>query len=362
MPGQSIREHLGAVVLLALVLITGLASCARAPGSLILSDETASLDRGQLETAAAPLLARGATVIVLVADRSSAPGDDLTRRLDEAGLLTGGQVAANALVIYVNYAPRYSELRAGTRWSGRLSNATLRTIRTTVLNPALQQAELTAGVTATLEAFEARIANPPLIERLVRGVAAVMLVGFLLIVLAISPLGVRLGRWWRSSPPGRLVQWLRDQTPAGQRRLSRIIQATRLRMDDRADYARSWCRAARASAQREAVEALTARLNALDQQRRALTSSAQTGRSLQAEMDQLAVAYERLGSDAARLAPAQPQPGSKRKQRASASSPFIADSSSTTPGTRDASTSDHAADWDSGSFTDSGPSSDGGPW
>ncbi|NTV63993.1 MAG: hypothetical protein HGA65_10720, partial [Oscillochloris sp.] len=196
----------------ALIIVLFLAGCAAAPARLVLSDDHEVLDRALVAQAAAPLLSRGATVAVIVAAQSDASGDDVTRRLGAAGLLVNDQIAPGVLAIYVSYTPRYSELRAGTRWSEMLPDSTLRTIRMSLLNPALRDATPTAGVVATLESLEVALASPPLIERIWHAIGLVVVAGFILVGLVISPLGEQLGRWWSRSPPGRLVQWLVDQT------------------------------------------------------------------------------------------------------------------------------------------------------
>jgi hypothetical protein len=350
-----------AMAVAALALIAFLGGCATAPGSLVLSDETGSLDRAQVEAAATPLLARGARVAVLVA-ADGGMGADLTRRLGEAGLLEGGQVAPDTLVLYVSYAARYSELRAGARWSRRLPDTALREARTALLNPALRDERLLAGVVTTLQALEARIAHPPLAERLATGFSLVVMAGVILAVLAPSPLGERLGRWWRRTPPGRLARWLGDQTPPGRRRLERTIRLTRARMEDRAAYARSWCRAAVAGPQGAEAAALMARLRVLDQERDALTSTGRMDRPLEEAMDRLARAYQTLGHEAWRLAPAQREPSSKRKKGGTARRNFTTGASFTAASGAASPPHDGSPTWDGGLSGDSGPSSDGGSW
>lgn len=354
------RGVLRALALAALIAL--LAGCTPAPGRLVVDDETGALDRAQAERAAAPLVARGATVAVLVAARGDETGADLARRLAAAGLLEGGQVAPGALALYVSYEPRYSELRAGARWSGRLPDGTLREVRTAALNPALREGRLAAGVAATLAALEERIANPPLVERLSRGLLWVVLGAFALAAVAVSPLGERLGGWWRRSPPGRLARWLGDRTPSGRRRLERIVRTTQLRLEDRVEYARSWCRAAAAGPRRGEAEPLMGRLKDLDHERGALSRAGLEGRALEAAMDRLAWAYEALGHEAARLAPAEPARKSRRG-RGAASSAFIAGAATDgASGAGSPSSSDSSSGWDGGGGVDSGPSSDGGSW
>jgi hypothetical protein len=363
-PAISVAHGISRVLtLVALALLGLVAGCAAAPGSLLLSDETGSLDRAQVEAAATPLVARGAQVAVFVAARGDATGADLTRRLDAAGLLADGQIAPAALALYVSYEPRYSELRAGTRWSKRLPDAVLHETRTELLNPALRAEQLDAGVAATLQALAARGATPLPGERIVAGLAYGLGAGLVLVVLALSPLGARLGRWWRRSPPGRLAQRLGDQTPSGRRRLERSVRTARWRLEDRAAYARSWCRGAAAGPQAAEAAPLQARLQDLDQERAALAQAEGQGRTLLEAMDRLTWAYTLLGHEAARLTPARPQPKARPgKKRASAGRAFSAGASAPTDSTRSAPHSDSASTWDGGSAGDSGPSSDGGSW
>lgn len=198
----------GMPILLTIVLVTLWSACATTPGKLVLRDETSALDPAQVAAAAAPLLARGAIVAIVVVERGDDTGEDLTRILAAEGLLANSQVIPEALVMYVSYEPHYSELRAGTRWSARLPDAALREIRTSVLNPALRADRLGAGVADTLATAENRLANPPLLERIGTWATGVVLAGLALFAFVLSPAGARLGHWWRRSPPGRLARWL----------------------------------------------------------------------------------------------------------------------------------------------------------
>lgn len=349
-------------ILLAVALAALLAGCAAAPGRLLISDGAEALDPAQLEAAAAPLVARGAAVAVFVVPAGDATGADLTRRLDAAGLLAGGEITPAALAIYVSFEPRYSELRAGTRWSRSLPDAALREARSGVLNPALRDGRAGEGVAATLQALEARLASPPLIERLAAAAGAVVVAAFALAALAISPLGAGLGRWWRRSPPGLAARWLGDRTPAGRRRLERIVRTTRLRLDDRVEFARSWCRPLAAAPRSDQAAALLERLKALDAERAALDRGGASGRRLEEAMDRLARAYEALGHEASRLAPARPPAKSRRRQPAPG--PALIGEAPASAGGAAAPASDSGASlWDGGgSSSDSGPSSDGGTW
>jgi hypothetical protein len=351
-----------AMALAALAFAVLLGGCGPTSGRLVLSDELATLAREEVEVAAAPLRARGATVAILVIARGDDTGADLTERLGAAGLLEGGQVAPDTLALYISYEPRYSELRAGSRWSRLLPASALREIRTTTLNPALRREAPTGGVVATLEALEARLGRPPLIEQVSQALGVVVAAAVAVAVLALSPLGERLGRWWRRSPPGRFTRWLGDQTPGGRRRLERIIRTTRQRMEDRAAYARSWCKAV-AGQQRAEAAALQTRLKALEREREALTGGARRGRALEEAMDRLAWEYETLGHAAARMVPPSTPAKGKRKHSSSDISTSAAGVAATTPGAdSSSSTSDSSPTWDATGSGDSGASSDGGAW
>lgn len=344
----------------ALVLIMLLAGCAAVPGRLLVRDESGLLDQAQIEEAAAALLARGAVVGVFVAAQGDATGDDFQRSLAAAGLLDRDQIAPEVIALYVSFAPRYSELRAGADWSARLPDAALREARTQLLNPALRAGQPGAGLAATLLALDQQLAGPSLSER----VAALPLTAWLALsvvaLLVAILMGRLLGDWWRRSPPGRLAQWLGDQTPRGRRKLAQRLKATQQRLEQRAEYARSWCRAIGRAKGNDSAAPLLERLKQLDQERAALRQADLQGRARERATEQLSGAYEQLGHAAARLVPSPPQPARPRRARAAPgghaiSSGFVDASSYTT--------SDSSPAWDSGSSNDTGsPSSDGGAW
>ncbi|HWQ15338.1 MAG TPA: TPM domain-containing protein, partial [Roseiflexaceae bacterium] len=124
--------------LLAPLLAALLAGCATAPGRLVAVDDAGRLDRARVEAAAGPLVARGAAVAVFVVAQGDDRGEDFARRLDAVGLLRGGQIVPEGIGIYVSLAPRYSELRAGGRWSDALPPRRLRAIREEALNVELR--------------------------------------------------------------------------------------------------------------------------------------------------------------------------------------------------------------------------------
>lgn len=339
-----------------LVLLALLAACAAPAGRLVVDDAEA-LERDAIAAAAAPLLGRGASVGVFVAAQGDATGADFDRRLAAAGLREGEAIAPAALAVYISLAPRYSELRAGARWSADLPDATLRAIRLETLNPALREGAMGAGLAATLAALDERLASPSPWRRLQQAAAYTLVAAALLAALWLSPAGQPLARLWRRSPPGRLAQWLWDQTPAGRGRLQRALRTVELRLENRVEYARSWCKAAAGANPREVGAAVRERTAALD---RRLAEARRTlkGWALYEAYDRLAWDYQALGSDAEQLAP---RPRSARGSAQAAS--FVAGASDLPSYSSSASASDSPTSWDTSSGADSGsPSSDGGSW
>ena len=158
---MSIRRglHLHIFLLLApiaLLLLTGCTTRAASPGRLFVSDETELLRQLEVAKAAAPLVQRGARVVVLIVERGDNSGDDLTRRLTaiNQGHSSHDRIPPDAIAIYVSYEPRYAELRAGKNWSDALTNDVLTDIRTRTLNSALRKDNVTNGVAETLRRFE----------------------------------------------------------------------------------------------------------------------------------------------------------------------------------------------------------------
>jgi hypothetical protein len=145
------------LALIALLLLTGCTTRAASPGRLFVSDETERLRQLEVAKAAAPLVQRGARVVVLIVERGDNSGDDLTRRLtaiNPQGYSSHDRIPPDAIAIYVSYEPRYAELRAGKNWSSALTNDALTDIRTRALNPALRSDDVTNGVAETLRRFE----------------------------------------------------------------------------------------------------------------------------------------------------------------------------------------------------------------
>jgi hypothetical protein len=345
------------VAALALALILLLAACGASPGRLLIEDEGGTLDRARVEIAAAPLLERGATVAVFIAGRSAAPEADLVRRLDAAAMLSGGEIIPSGIAVYASIEPRYSELRAGSRWSRRLPDAALGEVRLARLNPALQANELTNGVASTLAAIDARASTPALAERIGRALLVVFLAAGTVAVIGRSPLGPWLGKRWRGSAPEQLLQSLWGRTPWGRARLLRILKIVLLRVEDRAEFARSWCQKASSTNRRDVGGPLMARLRALDHERARLQKAPADHTQL-AGLEQLANDYTSLGWDAERVCPKPPA----RQARAGAAAGAAAVAGAAASQS-DSSPGDSPSDWGNlGASETSGPSRDGGDW
>jgi len=173
--------HLYIFLLLAPItlLLTGCTTRAASPGRLFVSDETERLRQSEVAKAAAPLVQRGARVVVLIVERGDNSGDDLTRRLTaiNQGHSSHDRIPPDAIAIYVSYEPRYAELRAGKNWSDALTNDVLTDIRTKTLNPALRKDNVTNGVTETLRRFESALVWRDINNLIPIGIALIMIIG-----------------------------------------------------------------------------------------------------------------------------------------------------------------------------------------
>jgi hypothetical protein len=284
-----------------------LAACGRsAAPALIVRDERELLDPRRVADAAAPLLARGAGVALFVAERGDDSGEDLSRRLAAEGLIAGGDIAPPLLVVYISYNPRYTELRAGSEWSGLLPPATLRMIREGRLNPALRAEDPDDGVAATLAALEAEIASALPRQRLIGWALLAIFFGVPGVLLLAGPVGRlwwRLRSAWPASLPGRL--WA--MTPIGRRQ---VRQRYRQELTEaREALARSAERALERYTRAAIADvALENRRAALEAQRADLTSRAAAAHEPSDDPDLLTAlralpqSYEPLALDAERLA------------------------------------------------------------
>jgi hypothetical protein len=352
---------LPAVLLLAAALF--LSGCARASGRLLLFDEAAALDRARIETAAAPLIARGATLAIMVVERGDEQGADFARRLEAAQLLRGGAVVEDVIALYVSREPHYSELRAGGRWSSALPSETLRAIRLDVLNPTLRADNFTDAVMAALAALDARlVADASLlgwlgaaVRWLVYGLSAAVTLFFF------SGLLKSLFEWlkdlWLTSPPGRLVAWLWEQTPPGRRRALRRRTA---RVADMLRFTKSRSDAAHGDISAIVVTSdhrkqLRATLDGLDKRRRELARRKTIDAALVRALEQLYKDYGPLLDECRKYMP---------KVQSSTSAQAFSSASSFSSSESQASSSS-TSDWSSSSFdsdSSGGESRDGGSW
>ena len=143
------------------LLLTLLAAPALAQSNPTIVDETEQLDTAAVQRAAQPLIARGAQVGVFIVVQRGGE-DDALRRYQRAGLAGGSAINADAILIYVSFDPRYSEIAYGDRWNAALrTNDNAETIRQNRLNPGLAGGNTTRGVVDALTEIERSIASPP---------------------------------------------------------------------------------------------------------------------------------------------------------------------------------------------------------
>jgi hypothetical protein len=338
------RRRLGITFVL-LLLIVLLGACASDQGRLVVVDAPGVFDQSRIAAAAQPLLARGVALAVIAVDRGDDRGDDFTRQLDETGLIQGGRIAPQAIAVYVSFDPRYSELRAGSRWSPSLPNDVLRAIRLETLNPALPAGDATGGVAATLAALDQRLAVParrPWWQ--VAGMALVCVPVLLVYLVAFAPsvaqfvwvdLGLGRPAGWLGgalarSAPGRLLGWLWDRSPPARalarRRLREASRWARYALTMAADRAHkevaSWMRRCAP----EISAGIGARLQLLDARRSALAPRPPDDPGLPAELRRLADDYTQCGDLAREVWGLEQKAGSARRwiEEALASGGYVA--------------------------------------
>jgi hypothetical protein len=145
--------------LLALLLLLATPALAQG-GQLFYHDDAGRLDRSRVESAARPLINRGANVAVYTTTGGGA--DDFQQRLEQDGLASGGTVDAALVAIYVSTSPNYSEIRGGDKWNAALkTNNNIDAIRNNELNVGLRSGDYTTGFINALTAINNAIANPP---------------------------------------------------------------------------------------------------------------------------------------------------------------------------------------------------------
>jgi uncharacterized membrane protein YgcG len=286
-------------ILLALLLFT--TACTASPGRLLLDDDAGVLDAAAIEAAAAALVARGATVAVYTTETGDATGAAFATLLAEDSLLRDGQIISDGIAVYVSFAPRYSELRVGSRWNADLPSDALEAIRAETLNPALRAGDATTGIAATLTAIEGRMGGGW--GRYLLYVVGAAIAAFLSYAFLLDPLDNALRRL-AATPAGRGVVRLWEATPAG------AALARRRRIED-ASRARFRLRRAAESAQTDTAiwfrglddalrDACVARFATLDAQATALAMQPDDAIGLAVELGALAKEYA-AAADLARV-------------------------------------------------------------
>jgi len=220
------------LALIALLLLTGCTTRAASPGRLFVTDETERLRQLEVAKAAAPLVQRGARVVVLIVERGDNSGDDLTRRLtaiNPQGYSSHDRIPPDAIAIYVSYEPRYAELRAGKNWSSALTNDALTDIRTRALNPALRSDDVTDGVAETLRRFESA-----LMWRDIRSVITIAIIVITVIVVILV-----IVRIVRSLLSGN-IQWSSGSSDDSSDDWSYSSSSRSSSWDSSSDDSRSW--------------------------------------------------------------------------------------------------------------------------
>ena len=220
------------LALIALLLLTGCTTRAASPGRLFVTDETERLRQLEVAKAAAPLVQRGARVVVLIVERGDNSGDDLTRRLtaiNPQGYSSHDRIPPDAIAIYVSYEPRYAELRAGKNWSSALTNDALTDIRTRALNPALRSDDVTDGVAETLRRFES-----VLMWRDIRSVITIAIIVITVIVVILV-----IVRIVRSLLSGN-IQWSSGSSDDSSDDWSYSSSSRSSSWDSSSDDSRSW--------------------------------------------------------------------------------------------------------------------------
>jgi hypothetical protein len=151
-----IFRSITAAILLLLLATPALAQS----GRLIYHDDAGMLDRSRVQSAAQPLINRGATVAVYAENSGSDAA--FQQRLEQDGLANGSSIRTDVIAIFVSLQDRYSAIRFGDQWNAALStNDNYEQIRKNVLNPGLSASSFTDGVVNALNAIDQAIASPP---------------------------------------------------------------------------------------------------------------------------------------------------------------------------------------------------------
>src|SRR3982750_1528793 len=109
------RSIAAAILLLLLLLAT---PALAQGGRLVYHDDAGMLNRSRVQSAAQPLINRGATVAVYAEDSG---GDAaFQQRLEQDGLASGSSIRRDVIAIFVSL-DRYSAIRFGDQWNDALS-------------------------------------------------------------------------------------------------------------------------------------------------------------------------------------------------------------------------------------------------
>lgn len=156
--GRAMTHYLFRLLPVALLLL--LTVPALAQGNLIIEDATGNLNRGDIESAAEPLLDRGATVAIYLVQAGGET--DFLQNLEADGLVRDGQAQTRMIAIYVALDERYSSIRFGDAWNEALAiNENYENIREAELNPQLAEGDFTQAYVNALQSIDAYIENPP---------------------------------------------------------------------------------------------------------------------------------------------------------------------------------------------------------
>jgi hypothetical protein len=155
----SVNKILRSITIAVLLLLLATPALAQS-GRLIYHDDAGMLDRSRVQSAAQPLINRGATVAVYAEDSG---GDAaFQQRLEQDGLANGPSIRTDVIAIFVSLQDRYSAIRFGDQWNAALStNDNYEQIRQNELNPGLSASSFTNGFVNALNAIDQAIVSPP---------------------------------------------------------------------------------------------------------------------------------------------------------------------------------------------------------
>ncbi len=125
-------------------------------GRFYYRDDGNRLNKAAIQSAAQPLLDKGAYVAVYAVD--SGKGTEFLSLLQDDGLRNGDTVNPNLIAIFVSFQDRYSEIRYGDKWVSALGAAnTAASIQQNTLNTSLASGDIPDAFTKTLSALNRAI-------------------------------------------------------------------------------------------------------------------------------------------------------------------------------------------------------------